>query len=67
MIELVIRAEESLSGDLIKHLSRIEEEILGVLAWTSDSPLWDTLDQQEDEPPRCEEVSSLKNTQLQCC
>ena len=40
VIEVLIRAEEGLVRDVVKHLQRIEEQILESLAWTSTSPVW---------------------------
>lgn len=40
VIEPIIREEQGLSRDIVKHLNTIEEKILDCLAWTKDSPLW---------------------------
>ncbi|XP_015686302.1 retinoblastoma-like protein 1, partial [Protobothrops mucrosquamatus] len=56
VIEVLIRSEEGLSRDMVKHLNSIEEQILENLAWREDSVLWDALQVSEDEVPRCEEV-----------
>eukprot|EP00106_Octopus_bimaculoides_P009076 XP_014776518.1 PREDICTED: retinoblastoma-like protein 2 [Octopus bimaculoides] len=56
VIEMVIRAEEGLSRDVVKHLNLIEESILESYAWKSTSPLWDAIREQESIPT-CEEVS----------
>ncbi|KAM3839160.1 retinoblastoma-like protein 1 [Vipera latastei] len=56
VIEVLIRSEEGLSRDMVKHLNSIEEQILENLAWREDSVLWDALQASEDEVPRCEEV-----------
>uniref|UniRef100_H2YMF2 Uncharacterized protein n=1 Tax=Ciona savignyi TaxID=51511 RepID=H2YMF2_CIOSA len=57
VIELVIRAEDSLWGHCIKHLNHIEERILEALAWQSDSTLWQVLGNAESIAPLCEEVN----------
>ncbi|XP_067928982.1 retinoblastoma-like protein 1 [Watersipora subatra] len=61
VIELLIRAEENFSRDIIKHLNRIEESILDCLAWKSDSPLWDYIARDSEANkavlPSSEEVS----------
>ncbi|UYV63281.1 RBL1 [Cordylochernes scorpioides] len=57
VIELVIRAESSLTRDVVKHLNNIEEEILESLAWRLDSPIWDILQASGQPVPMCEEVS----------
>lgn len=40
VIELIIRDEEGLSRDIVKHLTSLEERILESMAWRSDSNLW---------------------------
>ncbi|XP_064599560.1 retinoblastoma-like protein 1 [Liolophura sinensis] len=57
VIEVLIRAEEGLSRDVVKHLNHIEECILESLAWRSDSPLWDAIKAQQGNLPTCEEVT----------
>uniref|UniRef100_A0A670JWF6 Retinoblastoma-like protein 1 n=1 Tax=Podarcis muralis TaxID=64176 RepID=A0A670JWF6_PODMU len=56
VIEILIRSEEGLSRDMVKHLNSIEEQILESLAWTKDSALWDALQASENKVPTCEEV-----------
>uniref|UniRef100_A0A4W5JP71 Retinoblastoma-like 2 (p130) n=1 Tax=Hucho hucho TaxID=62062 RepID=A0A4W5JP71_9TELE len=43
VIELVLRAEEGLLPGVVRHLTRIEEQVLESLAWRRDSPLWDQI------------------------
>ncbi|XP_011254212.1 retinoblastoma-like protein 1 isoform X2 [Camponotus floridanus] len=57
VIEIIVRAEDQLSRDVVKHLNQIEEKILESLAWRSDSPLWQTIESLPDGVPSCEEVS----------
>ncbi len=57
MIEVIIRTEDSLPRDVVKHLQRIEEQILESRAWTSCSPLWDAIARDPQGVPSCEEVS----------
>jgi retinoblastoma-like protein 1 len=57
VIEVIIRTEESLARDVVKHLQRIEEQILESRAWKSDSPLWDALARDPMGVPSCEEAS----------
>ncbi|XP_039311748.1 retinoblastoma-like protein 1 isoform X3 [Solenopsis invicta] len=57
VIEIIIRAEDQLSRDVVKHLNHIEEKILESLAWQSDSPLWQTIESLPDGVPSCEEVA----------
>ena len=56
VIEIIIRAEDWLARDVVKHLQRIEEQVLESRAWTSESPLWGAID-RNGGVPSCEEVS----------
>ncbi|XP_053429523.1 retinoblastoma-like protein 1 isoform X3 [Nycticebus coucang] len=56
VIEVVIRSEEGLSRDMVKHLNSIEEQILQSLAWSCDSALWEALQASANKVPTCEEV-----------
>ncbi|NXB61832.1 RBL1 protein, partial [Struthidea cinerea] len=56
VIEVLIRSEEGLSRDMVKHLNSIEEQILESLAWTRNSALWNALEASQDKVPTCEEV-----------
>ncbi|NXP00805.1 RBL1 protein, partial [Certhia brachydactyla] len=56
VIEVLIRSEEGLSRDMVKHLNSIEEQILESLAWTRNSALWNALETSENRVPTCEEV-----------
>ncbi|XP_047395707.1 retinoblastoma-like protein 1 isoform X4 [Sciurus carolinensis] len=60
VIEVVIRSEEGLSRDMVKHLNSIEEQILESLAWSHNSALWETLQASANKVPTCEEVSQGK-------
>ncbi|XP_076687040.1 retinoblastoma-like protein 1 isoform X1 [Andrena cerasifolii] len=57
VIEIIVRAEDQLSRDVVKHLNQIEEKILESLAWQSDSPLWAAIQSTTEGVPSCEEVS----------
>ncbi|XP_024227074.1 retinoblastoma-like protein 1 isoform X4 [Bombus vosnesenskii] len=57
VIEIIVRAENQLSRDVVKHLNQIEEKILESLAWQSDSPLWSAIQSTPEGVPSCEEVS----------
>lgn len=57
VIEVIIRAEDWLPRDVVKHLQRIEEQVLESRAWISNSPLWDALEKDGHGVPSCEEVS----------
>jgi hypothetical protein len=56
VIEIVVRNEEGLSRDVVKHLSQVEEKVLEELAWKADSPLWTILSEKGEPIPSCEEV-----------
>ncbi|KAB0399026.1 hypothetical protein E2I00_004164, partial [Balaenoptera physalus] len=58
VIEVVIRSEEGLSRDMVKHLNSIEEQILESLAWSHDSALWEALQASANRVPTCEEVNT---------
>ncbi|XP_020846460.1 retinoblastoma-like protein 1 isoform X2 [Phascolarctos cinereus] len=64
VIEVLIRSEEGLSRDTIKHLNSIEEQILESLAWSNDSALWDALHISENKVPTCEEVIFPNNLEM---
>lgn len=55
VIELVIREEERLSRDIVKHLATIEERVLDSMAWESDSPLWTAI-AANGSIPSCQDV-----------
>ncbi|XP_063808860.1 retinoblastoma-associated protein [Pseudophryne corroboree] len=48
VIESFIKAEPSLTKDMIKHLERCEYMIMECLAWQSDSPLFELIRQSRD-------------------
>ena len=65
VIEVLIRAEEGLARDVVKHLQRIEEQILESKAWARSSPIWDAIATCGDQGvPSCEEVSLPTGDQL---
>lgn len=57
VIEIIVRSEDQLSRDIVKHLNVIEEKVLETLAWKSDSPLWEAIEKTQGGVPSCEEVS----------
>ncbi|XP_034237107.1 retinoblastoma-like protein 1 isoform X1 [Thrips palmi] len=57
VIEPIVRAEDQLSRDMIKHLNLIEEQILGSMAWRSESALWENIAASGESVPSCEDVS----------
>ncbi|KAM4796010.1 retinoblastoma-associated protein [Rhinophrynus dorsalis] len=48
VIESFIKAEPSLTREMIKHLERCEHQIMDSLAWKSDSPLFELIKQTRD-------------------
>nr|XP_045012618.1 retinoblastoma-like protein 1 isoform X5 [Jaculus jaculus] len=64
VIEVVIRSEEGLSRDMVKHLNSIEEQILESLAWNNNSALWEALQASANKVPTCEEVIFPNNFEV---
>ncbi|XP_060238920.1 retinoblastoma-like protein 1 isoform X2 [Meriones unguiculatus] len=64
VIEVVIRSEEGLSRDMVKHLNSIEEQILESLAWSNNSALWEALHASANKVPSCEEVIFPNNFEI---
>ncbi|KAM4573969.1 retinoblastoma-like protein 2 isoform 2-T2 [Odontesthes bonariensis] len=56
VIEVLVRAEQGLFREVVKHLNQVEEQVLESLAWTSDSPLWQSLRAAKDRVPSCQQV-----------
>ncbi len=57
VIEVMIRHEEGLARDVVKHLQRIEEQILECRAWAASSPLWDAIRSANAPTPAVHTVS----------
>uniref|UniRef100_A0A1A7Z9A2 Retinoblastoma-like protein 2 n=1 Tax=Nothobranchius furzeri TaxID=105023 RepID=A0A1A7Z9A2_NOTFU len=53
VIEVLVRSEQGLFREVVKHLNQVEEQVLESLAWTSNSPLWHSL--QSAQVPTCQE------------
>uniref|UniRef100_A0A8C8JPQ8 Retinoblastoma 1 n=1 Tax=Oncorhynchus tshawytscha TaxID=74940 RepID=A0A8C8JPQ8_ONCTS len=51
VIESFIKAEPSLSKDIVKHLERCEHLIMETIAWREDSPLFELLKRTREEGP----------------
>ncbi|XP_060567628.1 retinoblastoma-like protein 1 isoform X1 [Ruditapes philippinarum] len=62
VIEIIVREEEGLSRDVVKHLNHIEECILESLAWRGDSPVWEAIKSQNSDVPQSAEVSLPANS-----
>ncbi|KAJ7995938.1 hypothetical protein DPEC_G00231890 [Dallia pectoralis] len=66
VIESFIKAEPSLSKDIVKHLERCEHLIMEAIAWRGDSPLFELLRQtREDGPVEQAEPPATLNQPLQ--
>uniref|UniRef100_A0A3B4XRW9 Retinoblastoma-like protein 2 n=1 Tax=Seriola lalandi dorsalis TaxID=1841481 RepID=A0A3B4XRW9_SERLL len=57
VIEVLVRSEQGLFREVVKHLNQVEEQVLESLAWSRDSPLWESLRGAKDLVPACQEVS----------
>ncbi|GMR53670.1 hypothetical protein PMAYCL1PPCAC_23865, partial [Pristionchus mayeri] len=56
IIEMVVKADVGLSRDSIRHINRVEEEILEEMGWSHDSPLWGTLSTRADGVPSSQSI-----------
>lgn len=56
VIEVLVRAEEGLFREVVKHLNHVEEQVLDCLAWKGNSPLWDSIREAKNCVPACQEV-----------
>ncbi|NXP29836.1 RB protein, partial [Scytalopus superciliaris] len=67
VIESFIRAEPSLTREMIKHLERCEHRIMESLAWQSGSPLFDLIKQSKEREGQTDqpETPSAPSTPFQ--
>ncbi|MGH0148905.1 UNVERIFIED_CONTAM: hypothetical protein FKN15_045771 [Acipenser sinensis] len=56
VIEVLIRTEDGLIREVVKHLNQVEEQVLESMAWRQDSPLWESVRGVKNRVPACEEV-----------
>ncbi|KAG2470010.1 RBL2 protein, partial [Polypterus senegalus] len=56
VIEVLIRTEDGLFREVVKHLDRLEEQVLESMAWKQESPLWEYIRGAKNKVPTCEEV-----------
>ncbi|XP_045060883.1 retinoblastoma-like protein 2 [Coregonus clupeaformis] len=56
VIEVLVRVEQGLFREVVKHLNQVEEQVLESLAWMGGSPLWDSVRGAKNQPPSCQEV-----------
>ncbi|TKS69800.1 Retinoblastoma-like protein 2 130 kDa retinoblastoma-associated protein [Collichthys lucidus] len=63
VIELELRADVGLPHAVVTHLAQVEDKVLESMAWTSDSPLWEEIRDNEGRLPTCQQV--IPPTQLE--
>ncbi|NXA14357.1 RB protein, partial [Sapayoa aenigma] len=61
VIESFIRAEPSLTREMIKHLERCEHRIMESLAWQSGSPLFDLIKQSKEREGQTDQPETTSN------
>ncbi|XP_046897656.1 retinoblastoma-like protein 2 isoform X2 [Hypomesus transpacificus] len=57
VIELMLRSEEAWPPAVPRHLKWVEEQVLEELAWSRQSPLWDSIRAVQGDLPTCLEVT----------
>ncbi|VVC27835.1 Retinoblastoma-associated protein, B-box,Retinoblastoma-associated protein, A-box,Cyclin- [Cinara cedri] len=57
VIEVIVRVEDKLPRDMVKHLNSVEEQVLDSLSWQSKSPLWDLIDKNHKVIPHYEDIA----------
>ncbi|XP_060849204.1 retinoblastoma-like protein 1 [Rhopalosiphum padi] len=57
VIEVIVRVEDKLPRDMIKHLNRVEEQVLDSLSWQSESPLWDLINKNNKLIPHYDDIA----------
>ncbi|OCT92730.1 retinoblastoma-associated protein isoform X2 [Xenopus laevis] len=63
VIECFIKAEPSLTSNMIKYLERCEHQIMECLAWQSDSPLFDLIKQTREREGLVDHPELVSNLQ----
>lgn len=58
VIELELRADVGLPHAVVTHLAQVEDKVLESMAWTSDSPLWEEIRDNEGHLPTCQQVGN---------
>ncbi|NXF08877.1 RB protein, partial [Smithornis capensis] len=61
VIESFIKAEPSLTREMIKHLERCEHRIMESLAWQSGSPLFDLIKQSKEREGQTDQPETTSN------
>ncbi|KAG8001383.1 Retinoblastoma-like protein 2 [Nibea albiflora] len=64
VIELGLRADVGLPHAVVTHLAQVEDKVLESMAWTSDSPLWEEIRDNEGHLPTCQQVYRLMGMRL---
>ncbi|NXP04259.1 RB protein, partial [Thinocorus orbignyianus] len=64
VIESFIKAEPSLTREMIKHLERCEHRIMESLAWQSGSPLFDLIKQSKEREGQTDQPEPASNLNM---
>lgn len=62
VIEPILRDEQNLSREIVKHLNTIEENVLEYFVWSANSPVWTLLKQSNWRAPRYTDVALSSNS-----
>ncbi|KAF5271291.1 hypothetical protein FQR65_LT05306 [Abscondita terminalis] len=57
VIELIVRSQDQLPRDAVKHLNMVEQKIIESLIWKNDSPIWSVLSRPGEEFPKFEDTA----------
>lgn len=57
VVELIVRSQDQLPRDAVKHLNMVEQQIIDELIWKSDSPIWEAIRRSGDAFPKFEQTA----------
>ncbi|XP_018323439.1 retinoblastoma-like protein 1 isoform X2 [Agrilus planipennis] len=57
VIELIVRSQDQMPRDAVKHLNMVEQTIIESLIWKSESPIWEAIKKSGDDFPKFEETA----------
>lgn len=57
VVELIVRSQDQLPRDAVKHLNMVEQQIIDELMWKSDSPIWEVIRRSGDAFPKFEQTA----------
>ncbi|XP_031332886.1 retinoblastoma-like protein 2 isoform X2 [Photinus pyralis] len=57
VIELIVRSQDQLPRDAVKHLNMVEQKIIESLIWKSGSPIWRILSNSGENFPKFEDIA----------